>query len=194
MGTRVRPSQRCLVGMAAAWLVGRLSMAAPTARSETPATWRRPRLKSHPRPRISRCPSALTTGGDQGVHIDHPAILADIDREGIDPHERVRSSVQRAFTKRADLTDHSINGVCRWGCGLRRRPQPDPHWSVPVTLTILPLASIASSVHPPSPLLPGQPSSQPRPPATHITGSQFCRGHGVPLVGPFPSTHFDYSQ
>jgi hypothetical protein len=45
-------------------------------------------------------PISVHPGGAQGVHIDHPAVLADLDSEGIDPHERVRAGIQRAYETR----------------------------------------------------------------------------------------------
>jgi hypothetical protein len=42
-------------------------------------------------------------GGDQGVHVDHTAVLADLDRERVDPAKRVRAGVQRPVAERGDL-------------------------------------------------------------------------------------------
>ena len=39
---------------------------------------------------------------DQGVHVDHPATLADLEHQGVGGHERVRAGVQRPGPKRLD--------------------------------------------------------------------------------------------
>jgi hypothetical protein len=38
-------------------------------------------------------PVGVHRGGDQGLHVDHPPALAHLDRERVDPAERVRRSV-----------------------------------------------------------------------------------------------------
>jgi hypothetical protein len=48
-------------------------------------------------------PVGVDPGGDQGVHADHPAVLADLHRDRIDPHECVRAGIQRALAKRRYL-------------------------------------------------------------------------------------------
>ena len=40
---------------------------------------------------------------DQAVHVDRPAVLADLDDQRVDPHERVRAGIQRPATERLDL-------------------------------------------------------------------------------------------
>jgi hypothetical protein len=37
--------------------------------------------------------------GDQGVHVDHPATLADLEDQRVGGHERVRTGVQRPGSK-----------------------------------------------------------------------------------------------
>ena len=61
-------------------------------------------------------------GGDQGVHVDHTAVLADLDRQRVDPDERVRPGIEWALAERGDL------GV-EMGChlrDLRARQRLDP--------------------------------------------------------------------
>jgi hypothetical protein len=42
-------------------------------------------------------------GGDQGVHVDHTAVLADLHRQCVDPAERVGPGVQRPVAECRDL-------------------------------------------------------------------------------------------
>ena len=48
-------------------------------------------------------PVAVHPGGHQGVHVDHPAALADLQDQGVGGDERVRPGVQRAVPKVGDL-------------------------------------------------------------------------------------------
>ena len=59
------------------------------------------------RPRISRLPSGVDAGRDQGVHVHRPAALADLLGQGVDPHERVRPGVQRPGPELATISSSS---------------------------------------------------------------------------------------
>ena len=48
-------------------------------------------------------PVGVDAGGDQGVHVDHATGLADLHRERVCGHERVRAGVQRAGPERLDV-------------------------------------------------------------------------------------------
>jgi collagen type II alpha len=48
-------------------------------------------------------PISVHPGREQGVHVDHPAVLADFHRESVDPHERVGAGLERAGPERSDL-------------------------------------------------------------------------------------------
>jgi hypothetical protein len=48
-------------------------------------------------------PVGVDPGRDEGVDIDYPAVLADLDRERVDPDKRVRPSIQWPLAKRTDL-------------------------------------------------------------------------------------------
>jgi hypothetical protein len=67
-------------------------------------------------------PVGVDPGGDQGMHVDHPAVLADLDRQRIDPHERVRPRIQRPLAERGDL-GVEVRGHLR---DLRARQALDP--------------------------------------------------------------------
>ena len=48
-------------------------------------------------------PVGVDRGGDQGVHVDHPAVLAHFHGERVDPTERVGAGIQRSLAKGGDL-------------------------------------------------------------------------------------------
>src|SRR3954454_12975121 len=48
-------------------------------------------------------PVAVDAGRDQGVHVDHPAALTNLQDEGVGGQKRVRTLVQRAVPEVRDL-------------------------------------------------------------------------------------------
>jgi hypothetical protein len=48
-------------------------------------------------------PVGVDPGGDQGVHVDHPAALADLEHEGVGGQERVGPAVQGPVPEVRDL-------------------------------------------------------------------------------------------
>ena len=68
----------------------------------TPASRRRP-LRGDVQAEDFALPVAVDPDRDQGVHVDGAAVLADLDGQRVDPHERVRAGIQRPVTKRLHL-------------------------------------------------------------------------------------------
>ena len=48
-------------------------------------------------------PVGVDPGRDQGVHVDHPAALADLQHQRVRGDERVRAGIERAGAELADL-------------------------------------------------------------------------------------------
>jgi hypothetical protein len=48
-------------------------------------------------------PVGVDPGRHERVHVHDPAVLADLDRERVDPAERVRAGVERTLPEGADL-------------------------------------------------------------------------------------------
>jgi len=59
--------------------------------------------RSHLEPEDLPMPVGVHAGGDQGVHVDHPPVLADLHPQRINPAERVRPGIQRPVAERGDL-------------------------------------------------------------------------------------------
>jgi hypothetical protein len=48
-------------------------------------------------------PVSIDPGRDQGVHVHHTAVLADLHDQGVDPDERVGPLIERTLAERGDL-------------------------------------------------------------------------------------------
>jgi hypothetical protein len=48
-------------------------------------------------------PVGVDAGGDQGVDVDHSAVLADLNGQSVGPDEGVRAGVERTLAECADL-------------------------------------------------------------------------------------------
>ena len=57
-------------------------------------------------------PAAVDAGGDQGVHVDRAAALADVLGQGVDPHGGVRPGIQRPGRKLATISGNRHNVTC----------------------------------------------------------------------------------
>ena len=68
-------------------------------------------------------PVGVHPGGDQGVHVDHPPVLADLHRQRVDPAERVRPGVQRPGTERRYLRVEVAGHLADLRTGQRLDPQ-----------------------------------------------------------------------
>ena len=58
-------------------------------------------------------PVGVDPGGDQDVHVDHPAALADLEHQRVGGHERVRAGVQRAGAERLDVRVEVLGHLAR---------------------------------------------------------------------------------
>ena len=75
-------------------------------------------------------PIAVHPGRDQGVHVDHPAALADLEHQRVRRDERVRAGVQRPRPELATCVSSSWAMVETWDFNSRVMPRVSTSFSI----------------------------------------------------------------
>ena len=75
-------------------------------------------------------PVGVDPGGHQGVHVDHPAALADLEHQGVGGHERVGPGVQGPVRNSATCASRSLAISLTWDFDSRVIPRDSTSFSI----------------------------------------------------------------
>jgi hypothetical protein len=75
-------------------------------------------------------PVGVHAGGQQGVHVDDPTTLADLEHEGVGGQERVGAGVQGPVPEVCDLASRSLAISLTWDFDSRVIPRDSTSFSI----------------------------------------------------------------